>query len=252
MKNKIALAFAGIATLAVTAFAAPAKAEVQFGTSHDTQCAAGNTASACSLQSLLNHYTVNGPQVNTAQDTGYELFRNNGNSATSSFLFSIAGFAPHNTFGLYKSTDPNTKIQLFGGGTTGGSESLVKFLGNGSVQVGNNTVNNFGTDFGFYLSGPGGTFFSQKGLNGGNQQSVIYKGNGAKFNVGGKTIDFDPSKYLIAFEDVKFGQSDKDYNDFVAVISGVRHAHDVPEPALMLGMATVVGGAIVSRRRKHS
>jgi Domain of unknown function (DUF4114) len=250
MKKSFALTFAGIATLAITAFAAPARAE--FGVSHDTHCVAGNTAAACSLQSILNHYTTSGPQVNTNNDTGYDLFTNTGDNATGSFLFSVAGFAPHNTFGLYKAGDPNTKIQLFGGGTSGGTESAVQFLANGAVKVGHTVVNNFGSDFGFYLNGPGGTFFSQNALNGGNQQSKIYKGNGTQFNVGGKAIDFDPSKYLVAFEDVNFLNSDKDYNDLVVIVSGVRSSKDVPEPALMLGMVTVVGGAIAARRRKLS
>ncbi len=252
MQKRFALAFAGLATLAITSFAAPARADGKFGVSHDTTCVAGNTAAACSLQSILNHYTTGGPQVNTNNDTGYDLFTNTGDNATGSFLFSVAGFAPHNTFGLYKAGDPNTKIQLFGGGTSGGAESAVKFLANGAVQVGNTVVNNFGRDFGFYLNGPGGTFFSQNGLNGGKQQAMVYKGTGTQFNIGGKAIDFDPSKYLVAFEDVNFLSSDKDYNDLVVVVSGVRSSKDVPEPALMLGMATVVGGAIAARRRKLS
>ncbi|MBE9032987.1 DUF4114 domain-containing protein [filamentous cyanobacterium LEGE 11480] len=249
MQKQLALTFAGLATIALTGFAKPAQANVTFGTSHDTNCVAGNTAEACSLQSLLNYYTTSGPQIDTTQDTGYELFTNTGNSATSSFLFSIAGFAPDNTFGLYKASDPNTKIELFGGGTAGGTESEVSFLANGAVQVGSNIVNNFGSDFGFYLGGPGGTFFSQNALNGGNQHSAIYQGNGqTKLNVGGKEIDFDPGKYLVAFEDVSFLSSDKDYNDLVVVIDGVR-SKDVPEPAIMLGLAAVAGGAVATRRR---
>ncbi len=250
MKKQFALAIASITTLSITAFAAPAQAE--FGVSHDTTCVAGNTAAACSLQSILNHYTTGGPQVNTNNDTGYDRFTNTDNNATGSFLFSVAGFAPQNTFGLYKAGDPNTKIELFGGGTSGGAESAVQFLANGAVKVGNTVVNNFGRDFGFYLNGPGGTFFSQNALNGGKQQAMVYKGTGTQFNIGGKAINFDPSKYLVAFEDVNFLSSDKDYNDLVVIVSGVRSTKDVPEPALMLGMATVVGGAITARRRKLS
>lgn len=250
MQKKIALAIAGLATVGITAFAAPARAD-KFGRSHDTSCVAGNTAEACSLQSILNYYTTGGPQIDTQNDTGFELFTNTGNNATSSFLFSIAGFAPHNTFGLYKAGDPGTKIELFGGGTTGGTESEVSFLANGAVKVGATTVSNFGTDFGFYLAGPGGTFFSQNALNGGKQQAVIYQGNGqTQFKVGGKQIDFDPGKYLVAFEDVALGASDKDYNDLVVIIDGIRNKKDVPEPALMLGMVAVAGSAIVSRRRQ--
>jgi Domain of unknown function (DUF4114) len=251
MQKKFAILLASATTIALTvAGIAPARA-VSFGTSWDTHCVAGNTPQACSLQGMLNHYTTGGPPIDTTQDTGYELFTSAGGNAASSFLFSLAGNAHSNTFGLYKVGEPNTKIQLFGGGTTLGQQSLVSFLANGAIKVGSQTVQGFGTDFGFYMDGPGGHFFSQKGLNGGNQQAAIYKGNGQTIlNVGGQNTLFSTDKLLVAFEDLALQSSDSDYNDMVLLVSGVKSKH-VPEPALMFGLAGVAGAAI-SRRRKRA
>jgi hypothetical protein len=250
MQKKFAILVASAAAIALGSIAVPAQAQ-KFGTSHDTHCVAGNTAQACSLQNILNHYTVGGPQINTNNDSGYQMFSSTGGQASSSFLFSVAGFAPHNTFGLYKLGSPNTKVQLFGGGTQNGANVAVDFLANGAVKVGQQLINNFGTDFGFYLGGPGGTFFSQNALNGGNQQAMIYQGNGqTKLNFGGTAKLFSQDSFLVAFEDVRLGSSDRDYNDMVLMVSGIK-GKAVPEPTVMLGLSAVAGAAIVSRRRRQ-
>jgi hypothetical protein len=252
MQKKLAILLATATTLAITA-AAPARAQAsKFGTSWDTHCPAGNTAQACSLQSLLNHYTVGGPQIDTNQDSGYELFTSKGNEAASSFMFSIAGFAPHNTFGLFKVGDPDTKIQLFGGGTAGGAQSAVSFLANGAVKVGSQIVQNFGRDFGFYIAGPGGTYFSQNALNGGKQQTMVYQGNGQTvLNVGGQNKLFSKDTYLFAMEDLPLMSSDRDYNDMVLLVSGIQ-GKKTPEPMAMLGLGAVATAAVASRRRKQA
>ncbi len=250
MQKKFAILVTGATTIALTvAVTAPAHADMTFGTSWDTNCVAGNTPQACSLQGMLNHYTTGGPQIDTTKDTGYQLFTSTGGNAASSFLFSLAGNAHSNTFGLYKAGDPNTKIQLFGGGTNAGEQTMVSFLSNGAVKVGNQIVQNLGSSFGFYMEGPGGKFYSQNAMNGGNQQSAIYQGNGkTTLNVGGKNTLFGVDQFLVAFEDLALNASDRDYNDMVLLVSGVKGTK-VPEPTFMLGMAGVAATAALSRRR---
>jgi hypothetical protein len=254
MQKQIALLLAGSA-VTLAAIAAPAQAQSQpqtFGTSHDTTCVGGNSAAECSLQKILERQTVAGtPVVNTGVSTGYELFTSKGSEAASSFLFEVAGFASHNKFGLFKMGDPLTKVQLFGGAATGGANQAVSFLANGAVQVGSQVIQNFGKDFGFYLEGPGGTFYSQNALNGGKQQAAIYQGNGqTQFNVGGQHKLFSDDTFMVAFEDVNLPASDRDYNDLVVLVSGIQ-AKKAPEPAAALGLGAVAATAALMRRRRQ-
>ncbi|HEY9735040.1 MAG TPA: DUF4114 domain-containing protein [Trichocoleus sp.] len=66
----------------------------------------------------------------------------------------------------------------------------------------------------------------------------------------------EKQKYvLLAFEDL-FGTkeqgSDRDFNDVVFVVRGIQQgapSSDVPEPSIILGMITLVGGAFALRRQ---
>lgn len=235
----------------------PAQA-VDFGTSWDSNCVGGQGASSCSLQNILNSITTAGPHIDTTKDSGIQTFSNAGNSTAGSYLFSVAGYAPHNTFGIYKLGDPNTKIELFGGVTSGiqqGAGTLVNFLADGSVKVGSNIVKNFGSQFGFYLDRKGPdplTVYSENARNDkGAQQVVAYSGNGqTQLNIGGKNTLFSKDSVLLGFEDLRLAGSDKDYNDLTVLVSGVRGGvTSVPEPTALLGLAAI-GGAFAARRRK--
>jgi Domain of unknown function (DUF4114)/PEP-CTERM motif len=231
----------------------PASASVSFGTSWDTHCAGGTGPESCSLQNLINKVTTGGPQIDTTQDSGIELFTNTSiGGAIGSFMFSIAGNAPSNTFGIYKATDPNTRVQLFGGGTSGGAQTLVSFLANGSVSANGNIISNFGQNFGFYLQGPDGTFYSQNSLNGGAQQAVIYQGND-KTQLQIPNLQpglFTKDQFLVAFEDRPLLTGDRDYNDLVVMVSDIKGVKNVPEPASLLGLGLVGVGLAGLRRRK--
>jgi hypothetical protein len=245
-------------TIVLAALSAPSAKAVDFGTSWDRNCFGGTGASSCSLQNIVNHLTTAGPNIDTTKDSGVQTFAAAGNSATSSYLFSVAGYAPHNTFGIYKLGDPNTKVQLFGGVTSGinaGAQTAVSFLANGAVQVGNTIVQGFGSQFGFYLDRKGPdplTVYSQNNLNAaGAQQVVSYQGNGStQFTIGGKTQLFDKNTFLMGFEDLRLAASDKDYNDLAVLVSGIRDSKDVPEPTALLSLAAI-GGAVVLRRQQR-
>ena len=118
------------------------------------------------------------------------------------------------------------------------------------------SVQNFGSQFGFYLDRKGPdplTVYSQNALNqGGAQQVVSYTGNGqTQLNIGGQNTLFSKDSVLLGFEDLRLPCSDKDYNDLAILVSGVRSSTTVPEPTVLLGLATI-GGAVASRRRKVS
>jgi Domain of unknown function (DUF4114) len=228
---------------------APAQA-VQFGTSWDSHCVGGTGAQSCSLQNLIDHITVSGPQVNTQSDSGIELFRNQASPSTSHLLFSIAGSAAQNTFGIYKSTDPSTKVQLLNGSTGAGQLAMVSFLSNGTVKVGETQVQNFGQEFGFYLEGPGGTYYTQAGLNGGRQQAVTYQGNGqTQFKIAGQKTLFSSDQFLIGFEDLPLAGSDQDYNDLFVLVGGLRDSKAVAEPGLILSLGGLSLVLAVKKRR---
>lgn len=239
-----------------TTIANPAKA-VDFGTSWDRNCVGGQGASSCSLQNILNSMTTAGPQINTHQDSGIQTFTNAGSGTAASYLFSVAGYAPNNTFGIYKLGDTSKRIELFGGVTSGisqGAGTLVNFLSDGSVKVGSQIVKNFGSQFGFYLDRKGPdplTVYSENARNqNGAQQMVAYTGNGqTQLNIGGKNTVFSKDSVLLGFEDLRLARSDKDYNDLTVLVSGVRSATAVPEPTALLSLAAI-GGAMAARRRK--
>ena len=245
-------------TVILSALGAQSAKAVSFGTSWDTNCVGGTGAGSCSLQSLVNSVTTAGPTIDTTQDSGAQTFTSAGGTTTGSYLFSIAGYAPHNKFGLYKLGDTNTKIELFGGvtsGITAGAKTMVNFLANGSVQVGSSIVQNFGSKYGFYLDrqGPDSlTVYSQNNLNAASaQQMVAYTGNNqTRLNIGGTDTLFDKNSVLLGFEDLKLNQSDRDYNDLVVLVSGVQNSKDVPEPMALIGLAAVGAAGVLRRRPK--
>ena len=245
-------------TVILSALGAQSAKAVSFGTSWDTNCVGGTGAGSCSLQNLVNSVTTAGPTIDTTQDSGAQTFTSAGGTTTGSYLFSVAGYAPHNKFGLYKLGDPNTKIELFGGvtsGITAGAKTMVNFLANGSVQVGSSIVNNFGSKYGFYLDRQGPdplTVYSQNNLNAASaQQMVAYTGNNqTRLNIGGTDTLFDKNSVLLGFEDLRLNQSDRDYNDLVVLVSGVQNSKDVPEPMALIGLAAVGAAGVLRRRAK--
>lgn len=244
---------------ALSALGAQSAKAVSFGTSWDTNCVGGTGAGSCSLQNLVNSVTTAGPTIDTTQDSGAQTFTSAGGTTTGSYLFSVAGYAANNKFGLYKLGDPHTKIQLFGGktpGITAGAKTMVNFLADGSVKVGNKVVKNFGSQYGFYLDRQQGrdplTVYSQNLLNeGGAQQMVAYTGNGqTHLNIGGTDTLFDKNSVLLGIEDLRLRRSDRDYNDLVVLVSGVRNSKGVPEPMALLGLAAVGAAGVLRRRPK--
>ena len=228
-----------------------ASAQVDFGTSSD--------GPGASLQEQLDDLIPRAEdKIDTVNDeTGAETFQTIGKGVTSFLLFEIAGFAPFNTVGLYNSN--GDMKELFSGSDAGVTQA----------RINKNELANDGFDeFGLYLTNKNGqTFYSETGRNaGGYDYFLAYQGSdenpiglrGLTDNnlndQGGRprnNLNLRSNDFLFAFEDLPWGSSDKDYNDFVGVIRNVEVA-DVPEPTTMLGLAAVAGGALALRRRRQT
>jgi hypothetical protein len=221
----------------------------------------------CDLQTLFDTMTVEGPGIDVVNDqTGYEWFTNTATAnSTGSFMFEIAGYQHNNKFGIYNKA--GDMIELFGGVNDEGDSTFVTFLENGNVSritqqfgpVNNdptpvfNMFEGFGNEFGFYLTNQKGeTFYTQKSKNGGNEQAVVYRGDGKTvMDLPGKQPGlFTENEFIIAFEDLFLDYSDADYNDLVVMMESIEPA-DVPEPSMLLGLG-VLGASFWSVRRRRS
>jgi hypothetical protein len=167
-------------------------------------------------------------------------------TVTPVMQFEIAGYAGSNAMGMWTGTDSTavTTHQIFSGTAVPGTAAQLQWLTNTSgvitggagVNVGSfSGINRYA--FGFYLKGPGGTFYSADSLNGGDAQMMAYH-NTAQ------------NRWAMGFEDVALGDADRDYNDMVFSVESVIAA--VPEPetyAMLLAGLGLMG--FVARRRQR-
>lgn len=203
------------------------------------------------MKSLLGNPSYNANALgNRVQDTGPGITDQTwsiNTSATTALLLEIAGNHTGNNFGIYKLGSPAKKLQIFPGSAAGVSSQTVTFSG-GIAYVGANSLN-VGNVFGFYLSGPGGTFYSRQSDNtGGYDQMVTLKtsaNTSLNLNAPGlagwknsttPTIDWNVGEYLLGWEDLPWNNSDKDYQDMLVKVSAI----PVPEPATMIAGALLL------------
>jgi hypothetical protein len=144
-----------------------------------------------------------------------------GNSVIT-IMIELAGNAPANAFGLYDTDLAVPPLyQVFPGAAQAGWYAVV------SIQVANVIVTLFDENsiiqgqvvyagvnldhYGYYISGPGGTFYSQDSRNGGAAQILTYAGTGQ-----------NSGEWWICVEDLSLaGGSDQDYDDLVAITESV-------------------------------
>jgi len=176
-----------------------------------------------SLQSALNSL---GETLNTlTQQLDLEYWQGAaGSNATFTLEMEIAGYAAQNGIGIYNASQANPSMFLvFPGAATAGWYATCAFSAGGHMTVSlyDNThtlqgVTNYSgvdeNDFGFYLQGPGGLFFSQDYRNpGGNPQMVTYAGTGQY-----------TGEWWECFEDLPYASSDVDFQDAIVLLQAIQ------------------------------
>ena len=282
MKMIKSLGIAGVAVTALFAGQAFATPSCPVGTQGTHVCIAENGGDGpnSSLQNKVDGMTTHPGDIDVYNQqhtpSAYWSVGATGLSENK-FVFEIAGNANVNTFGIFDPVDSGNRLQLFSGQATSGWSTELAVVGDGtyiatyfdaSHIVKGQATGHFSTGnlFGYYLGVPAqvtpdGAFFSDTSLNeaggttypNGTPHMVAFAGNGStSLSMGGFTGTFLPSEYLLAWEDLAWGNSDLDYNDFVVLVESV---HPVPEPTAlgMFGLGVLLlGGFVALRRRRES
>lgn len=191
-------------------------------------------------------------------------------------IIELAGLSGSNRFGIYDADNPNNLIQIFEGNDQGNASlkegATITFAANNSggydvtiTELGANegapTLGTLsGANFGFYIDSTSqnvantGIFYTEDDENAlGAPQALVYAGTGAQLRLpGSETGNNSPvfqqgRDWILAWEDIKYGPSDDDFNDMVLFVDNVNAA--VPEPLTMLGAGAAAGlGAFFKRQ----
>ena len=168
-------------------------------------------------------------------------------------VIELAGFASQNAFGIYDAADPTKRATIFVGSDGVGTRDTVQIMQSGNhYSVMDNGVwaaNFTSSTFGFFLSTPqNNTFMSDTSLNSdGGDHMYAYRGNGATFNGGTLAgTSFAANMYLLAFEDLAFPNTDRDYQDFVAAAQFI-----APVPLPASGALLFATLALLARTRRR-
>ena len=195
--------------------------------------------------------------------------------SVSTVIIEVAQWAGANTFGIYDAANPMKMVQIFGGGETSGSQSIMSILGDKSVIVNflDTGIDFAGNLFGFYLDSTqtpqpwtGGIWHSDTSLNVDQQDHMgVYQGKGIDTI---QILPFAPgvrdvNEYTFAFEGLhamhwgnqngindgypEWSDTEPDFTDFVVMVESIA---PTPEPAtlLLLGLG-LVGMAGLNRKK---
>lgn len=176
-----------------------------------------------SLQSYMNSI---GEGMNTLTDQlDLQTWEAPGTgNATFQLKMEIAGYAGQNNIGIYNAAEISpTLYQVFPGSAAPGWHATCLFTSGGGLTVqlfdGSNALQSTTVytgvaidNFGFYLAGPGGTFYSQDARNaGGRPQVVAYAGTGVY-----------SGRWWECFEDLPYAQSNVDFQDSILLLDSIQ------------------------------
>lgn len=174
---------------------------------------------------LLGYYTQ-------ADQTPDALFSAAGDSHVTALVIEHAAYSNDNQLGLYNLE--GLEIILFEGPAAAGSVVEILFVGD-TLKIGSTEYEDFGTTFGIFLRNDvrDFTWYSQDILNPGGRAHFLGFEQGDSLYFG--------------FEDQDLG--DRDYNDLVAKMTGIRPGSPVPEPtaALVFGLGAIAVGLTTKR-----
>jgi len=150
------------------------------------------TFNTTQLQNYLNLYNPGPPAINVTTDQldAQQWTSSVSGNADFTLMIELTGNAASNSIGIYNVVGSGL-FQVFPGAATSGWSALAHFSGGNMVVTlfDNNSVLQGQTfypgvsqsDFGFYLQGPGGLFFSEDSRNGNNPQVLTFAGSGNNF-----------------------------------------------------------------------
>ena len=179
--------------------------------------------------SLQNYLNGVGESINVATDQlDAQVWTTSvSGNATFTLMIEYAGNAASNNLGVYNANaGPSpTLFQVFPGAASpgwyatahfGGGNLSVALFDNFGVYQGSNSYSGVNANgFGFYLQGPGGTFYSQDYRNGGGSPEILtYAGTGNNYG-----------DWWECFEDLPYDASNSDFEDAVLLLQSV-----VPTP----------------------
>jgi len=175
------------------------------------------------LQGYLN--TADGAiNVATDQNAAQRWASTVSNNTTFTVQVELTGNAASNSVGIYNASAASPALyQGFPGAATAGWFAVASFRAaptrvivnlfdaSAALQGVTTYLGADRNDFGYYISGPNGTFYTQDSRNGGNAQALTFAGTG--INTG---------SWWLCFEDTGLNAgSDHDYDDAVLFLESV-------------------------------
>lgn len=196
------------------------------------------------LQTILDDFTTMGTSIDAVNDQRQEaIWVRSGDWGVD--IVRVAGTNAGYDLGIYSFTDP-TKKYVFDTLDETGSSVNFNIGGSGNLYVNGDTIDSFGSTFGFFITDGNEYLYTEDDKNGGVAHALAYHLNGIEYSIPYRQDYFrgrgGPDDILLAFPG---------NGGFTPPVFHVEDVRPVPEPATMLlfglGLASFAG---LARRKK--